>query len=63
MTFYRGMSPVDTPGEGRWWHVYTEEWCSCILTVSRITYLPLARVVSHCLPCGFRLHECPSAMV
>jgi len=25
---------------GPWWHIYTSEWCGCILTVSRITYLP-----------------------
>jgi len=28
------MSRGDTPGEGPWWHVYTAEWCGCILTVS-----------------------------
>jgi len=30
------MSRGDTPGEGPWWYVYTAEWCSCILTVSRM---------------------------
>jgi len=34
------MSMSDTPGEGPWWHVYTAKWYGCILTVSRITYLP-----------------------
>jgi len=28
------MSRGDTPGEEPWWHVYTAEWCGCILTVS-----------------------------
>jgi len=34
------MTMGDTPGEGPWWHVYTAEWCGCILTVPRIVYLP-----------------------
>jgi len=38
--FSHVMPRGDTPGEGWWWHVYTAERCSCILTVSRITYLP-----------------------
>jgi len=28
-----------------------------------LTYQVFARVVSRCLPCGFRLPECPSLMV
>ena len=28
-----------------------------------LTYHVFARVVSRCLPCGFRLPECPSPMV
>jgi len=32
------MSRDDTPGEGPWWHVYTGEWCGCILRVSRIVW-------------------------
>jgi len=38
--FWHVVSRGDTSGEGRWWHVYAAEWCSCILTVSRMMYLP-----------------------
>jgi len=31
------MSRGDTPDEGPRWHVYTAEWCGCILTVLRIS--------------------------
>jgi len=30
------MSSGNTPGEGPWSHVYSAEWCGCILTVSHI---------------------------
>jgi len=30
------MSRDDTPDEEPWRHVYTAEWCGCILTVSCI---------------------------
>jgi len=28
-------------GEGPWWHIYTAEWCGCILTVSSRICTPL----------------------
>jgi len=63
MTFFSTyvMSKGDTPGEGvvvaclhrRMVHLHTHS----------LTYHVFARVVSRCLPCGFRLHGCPSPMV
>ena len=58
--FKHAMSRSDraTPGEGPWWHVYSAEWCGCILSLS-FTYHEFATVVSCCLPCGFHIPGCP----
>jgi len=54
------MSMSDTLGKGPCWHIYNTQRCDCILNLA---YDVFGKVVSRCLPCGFRLPGCSSPMV